>query len=481
MSEDIKKWEDIEHRANKDLVSKRATNFVFKLANEIYTAKKIIDYDVALTCASSLISSCVPHVRLTTSIGPMPLNEMNIIVGASGTGKTLPFRIVQDIIEEISVLFPGRYTVEGVEKWFARRPIDPDTGEERTTGPYVNPPYCTIVTDEISQSFKETKKEYMSGSIELLSQLYDGRLKGTALSSGPRQPQHPLYVNMLGATVPEFLPDLPKFVFEQGMAGRIYWLFIEPKDEAPKFEIMDYKSYNSSVKNLKAYSGTLQRLFDINIHANPDRKIFPIRLSSDASILYKFYHDKKYREWQNAYENRPFDFDWQYKRRLHELVLKKSGIFAIGSNIEFIKETASFNNIRVNKEDMTNAIRWVEKSEYHLQNIIFKNKTGVVYSMNTSQAMFNVYSVKNLIRHLLEAPNNTLNNKQLWSLSKIADYRTYRKYRDQARANGLIIDVPKSKISKEKEKQRLEIEKGKNLSIFKLPDNIVEKLEKGLY
>jgi len=472
IDEELKQRIELEDRELKRKELKR--NFVHKLADEIYIAKRIIDYDVALTCASTLINSCLPYVRLTTAIGPLPLNEMNIIIGASGTGKTLPFRIVKGILRELDIDFPGRYTVEGVERWFARREevLNPRTNVPEETGPYVNPPYCSIVTDEISQSFKEAKKDYMAGSIELLSQMYDGELKGTALSGGARRPQAPIYVNLLGATVPEFLPDLPKYVFEQGMAGRIYWLFIEPKDTLPRFDIMDYKGYENSSQGLKAKAGTLQRLFDINVHLNPNRKEIPIRISSSGSKVWKKYHDKKYNEWRIDYKNKPYDYDWQYKRRLHELVLKKAGTFAIGRSIDLVRKTGSFKDVRVNADDMEMAVKWVEKSERNLRRIIWINKTGIVYKMGTRQALGEIYCCGNLQVQLLNAPSRMLSTLQLWEASRISDRTTFNKYLYEAIQKKLIRRVDKkTELKTEEERVRLGAEKGKKTYVWTVNDD----------
>jgi len=508
---------DIEQKRKQD-IKENPLNLIQQIALGIFQAKKIVDYDVCMACGSTLVSSVLPYVRLDSSLGPLPLNEMNLVIGASGTGKTLPFRIVKGMLRKFNLLFPGRYTVEGVEGWFARKvqeEVRDNNGrlvEMRDTDEYVNDPYCTIVTDEISQSFKEAKKEYMAGSIELLSQLYDGELKGTALSRGARVPQSPIYVSFLGATVPEFVPSIPDYFFEQGLAGRINWLFIEPKDELPKFDLKDTKTYYDAVNILTSYKKQLKYLLDLNIKYNPKKKSIMVKFDTDASVLYKKYHDEKYDSWKTNYDNENRGFDWQYKRRLHELVLKKAGLIAVArcaDNIieemkeQYFEKEKKYNErldkileeqekkieeqrskgkvkisvdklkipkppnypspqkvfddigVRVNKEDMQEAINWINKNERHLKKILFIKKTGIVYNMGTLQVRREVYCPENLYVCLLKSKNRTLNTRQLWSISRISDFGTFKKYLAEALQKGIIVKLNPKSVTVSNEKKRL--------------------------
>lgn len=481
MQEDIEKQIEEEEKAYKKSLEReykpKTLNFLNKMANTIYAAKRIIDIDVAFACSSMLLNSVLPYVRLKTSIGDLPLNEMNLIVGTSGTGKTLPFRIVNDILKnDLGVAFPGRFTVEGAEHWFsAKEEIIDNKGNIIGHGDYLNEPYCSIVTDEISQSFKESKKEYLAGSIELLSQFYDGELKGTALASHHRIPQSPIYVNLLGATVPEFIPSLPEFVFEQGLAGRIYWVYVEPQETLPTFSIREYKQHDKMMLGIKAYTSILKTLLDLNISKthNPKREIIPLYMDSDVDELWNKYHMKKYNEWRRDRENKPNSYDWQYKRRLHELALKKAGTFAIGRGAVNICETKKFDVVTVNKSDMENAINWVKKSENYLKQILLIKKTGGVFSMNTRQAISNIYCPENLVVQLLHSKNGMLNTRQLWEASRIKNKTTFTKYLYKAYNKGLIKLVDKSSIISKEECERLDIEPNKPTKIWSVVTDLV--------
>jgi len=461
-------------------------NYIDKLASEIYAAKRIIDLDVAYICASNMLSSVLSSVRIKTAIGDLPLNEMSIIIGASGTGKTLPFRIVKKFLRDTDLLFPGRFTVEGFEhRYSEREEIRDNRGEVIGHGDYLHPPYGAIVTDELSQAFKESKKEHMAGSIELLSQIYDCELKGTALTSGFRQPQSPIYVTFLGATVPEFVPRLPDWVFQQGLAGRINWRLIEPSIK--HFDIRDYVRRDKADEKLSIYDATLKFLLDLNTTMNTNKQDLIIKIEEDASKEWNKYRLKKEHEWLYNMENYPHDYTWQYKKRLHELVLKKAGIIAVARCVDIIlhmrKEVSKkeanysvqdyFDIVTVEKEDMIKAIEFVSKSESSLKKIMFMKRTGKVYLMGPRQALSEVYSAANPVDKLLKVPKMMLNAGQLYNACGISDMTTFQKYLNMAMKNGYIREVHKNEITSEKEKKRLKLDATRT-RILTLTDEAVE-------
>ena len=469
-------------------------NFIDKLAWKIYEANPIVDLDVSYACATTLLNSVLPKVRLKTRLGYLPLGEMNFIVGASGTSKTLPFRIVRDVLKNIKVkekgeykklnmLLTERYTSEGIEGFFAAKvqKYDKESGEMKDTDEYLNVPYGAMVIDEISQTFNESsKKEYLTGAIEQMAQFYDMHLKATALVSRVRVPQDP-YICLLGGTVPEFIPNLPDYIFAQGLAGRFHWIFVEPKRGAPPLEIMDFMSYKKAKTGIEAYSTTLQKLLELNVSKdyNPTEGIIPIRITSKASIQWIKYYNKKYQEWYIHSINNPYDFNWQYLRRLPEQVLRMSGTYAIGRVTTLLidakrgKDKASdkFSLVEVTEDDIHKAIERISNYEKHLQKILRIKTTGVVYTMGTRKAKGEIFSVDNIIISLHKAKNRRLNLKQLHEVTKISDNRTLRDYINKAKAGELVRIRNRQDVLKELDEQ---VEKGAISKQEK--DNEIERL-----
>ena len=539
MTEDkfAKEYEEYETSKEKEYhredLRQNPPNFIDKLAWKIYEANPIVDLDVSYACATTLLNSVLPKVRIKTRLGYLPLGEMNLIVGASGTSKTLPFRIVRDVLKDLKVKeteeeydmdsknnikknkdgslkkikvlknkklnmdLPERYTSEGIEGYFAAKVqrFNKETKQNEDTNEYQHVPYGTMVIDEISQMFKESsKKEYLAGSIEQLAQFYDMHLKATALSSGVRIPQEP-YICLIAGTVPEFIPNLPDFIFAQGLAGRFHWVFIEPKKDAPPLEIMDFRSYTRAKTGVEAYKTTLQKLLELNVSKdfNSNDEIIPIRISSKASIMWRRYHNKKYGEWYINSVNNPYDYDWQFLRRLPEQALRLAGTYAVGrvttllTNAKRNEDSAKkkFSIVEVREDDIHKAINRIDVYEKHIKKILRIKTTGVVYTMGTRKAKGEVFSVDNVIICLNKAKNRRLNLKQLHQATKITDNRTLRSYINKAIKAGLVKkrdrqdvlkelekQVKEGKIFKQEQKQEIErLALNKNVKIFELTDD----------
>jgi hypothetical protein len=490
---EIKRYEEDSDAIIKPFLEKerRTENFLIKLARSIFAASPTVDWGVAIICASTLISSCVPYVRIKTRLGPLALAEMNLIIGPSGSTKTLPLRIVRKTLDNLHLTLPERYTTEGIEERFSKREqIKTKEGEMLDTPYYVYEPFGAMVMDEVSQTFKETaKKEYLSGAIEQLSQFFDMQLKQTALARGVRSPLEP-YISVLSATVPEFIPSLDDYFFQQGFAGRFHWYLIEPKASDTNIDIMDWRSFDKASKDLQFYDATLRRLLNSNVPDREDkdgnldkdsrheknikkRQIVGITLDSKANDIWKEYKKDIGKRYESkamfAYAS---DIDFQYIARLPELVLRQSGIFSIGRCMDFIREKGNFNLVEIISTDMINAIELIETYDKHLQKIIKIKKTGDVYSMGVRKARTEVYTTENLVTCLLKAPNRMLNTKQLWDMSKIADNSTFTKYLYQSVNEGEIKIVNKEEIQREEEKKRLNIGPGKATKIWTVTDKV---------
>ena len=487
----LKQDREIEDVFLEKSIPKKKENFLIKLARSIYIASPTVDWGVALACASTLVSSCVPYVKIKTRLGPLPLAQMTLIIGPSGSTKTLPLRIVRKTLENLHLTLPERYTTEGIDERFSKKEqVRNDDGDMIDTPYYMYEPFGSMVIDEVSQTFKESaKKEYLSGAIEQLSQFFDQHLKQTALARGIRRPLEP-YISVISATVPEFIPSLDDYFFQQGFAGRFHWYYIEPSSSDTDLNIMDWRTYENATRDLKAYDATLKRLLNSNVPDREDkdgnlnresrherhireRKTIGIKIDSKANDMWKKYkkHINKRYSVKSSYANAN-EIDFQYIARLPELVLRQAGIFAIGRCMDFIREKGNFDLVEIISTDMENSINLIETYDKHLQKIIKIKKTGEVYSMGTRRVRYEVYTTNNPISCLLKAPNRMLNTKQLWEASKISDKTTFTKYLYQAVNQGEIKLINKDKIKSEEEKRRLNIGERKATKIWTVTDKV---------
>ncbi|GAH46602.1 unnamed protein product, partial [marine sediment metagenome] len=168
--------------------------------------------------------------------------------------------------------------------------------------------------------------------------------------------------------------------------------------------------------------------------------------------------------------NNPYGYDWQYLRRLPELVLRQAGTFAVGRCVDAIIYAKSFYCVDIREEDIKKAIERMIAYESYLRKILRVKMTGMVYTMGTRIAKSEVYTVDNIIVCLLKARNRRLNYTQLLLASKISDPKTLRNYVNKAIRAGLVRKVVKTEIKDKNEIKRLGL--SGNAHVVELTDEV---------
>lgn len=411
--------------------------------------------DVCFACASSLLGSVFPNVRIVTSIGNLlSLAEMNLVIGDSGVGKTIPLKVAGNISEKLDNRLPSRYTTEGIEQYFA---------EQDENGDYVHPNNGIIVCDEIGQIFSEaSKKSHYNGTIEELSRLYDHELPSTALVGGVRTPQKP-YVCMIGATIPQFLPHIDDMFFQQGLAGRFKWT-LGDIDTEKTFDISASLERVDELKNIVSkHSNTLKLLRE-----KAGKSIKYIMLDREVNTLWSEFYKRCLQHWEYGRANCRFGWDWQYKIRLPELMLKQAGKWCIGRNYNQILFNG-FDGICISREDIARGIQTIDRSDQQLQTILELRKQGLESLNGRTRNIIRQYNEFTIIRTLENALNQTLNNKQLMESSGIKNPNTYGNLKKNCLEKKLIEVVDKDTITNKEERTRLGVDlRGARLEVIRL-------------
>jgi len=428
--------------------------FLDELAKDICRIQPLIQKDVAYACASASFSSCLPNLRIGTSFGALPMNELSIIIGLSGTSKTVPIKQARRIGTNLGLILPEKFTVEGIEEYFSER-------VGKTNRAYRNEPYGFMVIDELGQLFGEVKKkDYMAGVVEELSQFHDGHLKATRLVRGGRIPQDPIYVCVVGGTIPNTLSSLGKDFFTQGLAGRFNWCYIEPQKDIEIGRFRDYKRFGKIESAIFEKMRTLQKLLHFSLYGKDGNKrkdevVIPISIKADEMCQKHFKECNN--SWYDGYSNYPHGYNWQYLIRIPEMTLRQAGRNCIARNVDKIIEYEGVEFIEVSDTDFEKALERTKATHKTIQYLINYREQSLIHERKSYNPR-DIYNFMNPYYQLMQAPKQMLNTQQLWKVTGIKDYNSFKKYLGQAVAVGKIEMVDKATITDLAERIRLKVD-----------------------
>lgn len=426
--------------------------FVDDYSKRLQLMFPFIDGRFCYACASTLFSACLPYIRIASRYGPLPFNEMNLIINYSGTGKTLPFDVIRKQTEKLNINLPDKYTTEGIEFYFAQRENPDDE-----LSPYLHRPYGCMTIDEIGQLFTESySKNHLAGAIEELSQFYDRRLRQTALVKGYRQPQRP-NISFIGATIPSSLVLVKDEFFSQGLMGRFYAQFISitPNDDV---DISDYDSYLEQDKEIDIYGEKLEKLLNLNIslkpESNDDKQMTLIPIHQEASKMWNIHKKKVLDTWSLHIQNNPIGYEYHYLRRIPELTLREAGRVAISRQVDRILDDESFESVIITVNDLKRGIERSRLNSNNIRELIKFRAMMKEKAITKNQTMRLKYSSAGIQEILKKAPNQMLSTGMLISMSGM-DGKTARGYIYQAEEQGRIKQVDKTSITDISERKRL--------------------------
>jgi len=427
-------------------------NFIFELADAFHLLHKAMNYDIAIACASSLLSAGLYNIRIPTSRGlPSSLDEMNIIVGLSGVVKTIPLKKADQIAKHLGIKLPSFTTTEGIVSYFAETEKNKETGKEN----YIHKPYGIIINDEMSRKFSEAKrKEYATGCIEAYSSFYDHNLEDTYLASkGHRDPQSP-YVTVIGATITNFLPLIPDHFFSQGLAGRFNWIFCDSTNaEYVTDDITNLSDYKEAEELFDKHIKILSKLYA----KNPQTPV-NITLKSEVTDIFMEFDKECNLEWEYEASTNLWNCNYQYLKRLPEMAIKSAARYSVGRQASYII-AEGFDGITISEEDMQIGISHMKNSKKNFEEIFLLRQAGIEWLhelkkpiLERERPFYNAHIVYNAG---LMACGGIATTKQWFEKTGISDYKTFEKYKNELVKNGNVVQVDKTTITDKAERYKL--------------------------
>jgi hypothetical protein len=176
-----------------------------------------------------LLSTAVGHNRFVwTDIGELRLNLVGIVIGGSAVECKSPERnyFNKPLIDTLSkkvgqkLTLAAKFTTESMTKYLS---YIGEKGETHNEG--------IVLGDELTRMFMEAKhKDYMTGSMEYLSQLCDNYVEETMTIKRGTEYAPFCYVNMLTYTTFYILRMLEDDFFIQGTGARFLWYVSDKVD-----------------------------------------------------------------------------------------------------------------------------------------------------------------------------------------------------------------------------------------------------------
>jgi len=390
--------------------------------------------ETANACAHSLIGAVTNNkIILATPLGDLTADGMFVIVGKSGTIKSIPMKRVYNMARRLNFEIPSIMTVAALRDYFALKNKDHK---------YVHSNNGLMYWDEMSARFTDAQKlDYMTGTIEAISCIYDHRLDTTYLKSEHRvaRPRDP-YVAMLGAMVPSALPNIPPFFWSQGIAGRINWTYV-PEEKKEPVNWKDFRNRKKADSELSIFEINLKTLKHLCEHL---KKPIITTVDADANDAIMEFQQQMDDEWLSRAKGNMFSWDEAYLSRLAEMAGKSALRHALG---RYFSENSNLKNFEfVNGEDMKYGINQTKKSRLDLEYMYINIKEEGVKQFDPKSR---------IIRAIVNAKNQMLHLSQ-WKLdSSTSDPGTFIKYVNELVRDGKVKRVDKSTITDENEKNRL--------------------------
>jgi len=429
-------------------------NFILELAGAFYLLYTTMNYNIAIACASSLLSVGLPNVQIPTGRGlPLFLDEMNIIVGLSGAVKTIPLKKADQIARLLGVKLPSFTTSEGIVSYFAETEKDEETGEQK----YVHQPHGIIINDEMSRKFSEGKhKGYATGCIETYSSFYDHNLEDTFLASrGYRNPQSP-HVVVIGATITNFLPQIPDHFFSQGLAGRFNWVYCDATNvEQITDDITDISTYKEAEKLFDKHIKKLSKLYAKNPSTPVD-----ITLKSEVADIFTKFDRECTSEWKYEAVDNLWSCSYQYLKRLPEMAIKSAGRYAVGRPLDHIL-AKGFDGVTISKEDRERGIAHMKKSKRDFEEIFLLRRAGIEWQHEAKNPRVERsllgYNAGIIYRELMMC-GGIATTKKWFERTGISNYKTFEKYKSQLVENGDVVQIDKTSITDEGMRHELRVD-----------------------
>jgi hypothetical protein len=293
---------------------------------------------------------------------PLTADGQFFVVGYSGSGKTIPFRDALRLSRDIGIEVPAKFTTEGIAEYLFKKH---ESGEK--IGEYVNKPYGLIVKNEASADITANKKkDFMSGTIEILSMFHDHMLPSeyykTAEGGVPQDP----YFSVILNTVEDFIPKIDEYFWKQGICGRMLWTHIKLKKPEKK-SWLDFGISKEAEDHYNIFKRYCEVLIKETDKLEKTNKRLMLTLTEGADDIREEYGYKAELEHYKAHLINFFDKEHHFLTRLDELLGKTALRIAIGRHLY---EKSSLNGLtQVTEQDMEEAVKIVDISKKELYEI----------------------------------------------------------------------------------------------------------------
>jgi len=231
-------------------------------------------------------------------------------------------------------------------------------------------PWGMIPSDEYTQMFKGvSKKDYLSGVMEMLSRLYDCEVdKSGTISRGVEFPEN-TYVTFVSATTYYLLTLMTDDFFLQGTGNRILWIV---DDEIEKVENVEEEILKGEFlwkvrdeewfeERMNYFTQMLMRIRDLPAGV--------VTFDPTAGLLIDAYRVEKYNQAADHFLKDVLDKDANFIARLAQNAMKLSLIHCVGRYV--MDDVYLFNGGRRRIEELIISeedVRWaIELTEIHLE------------------------------------------------------------------------------------------------------------------
>jgi hypothetical protein len=333
--------------------------------------------------ASAALSTAVgPRVKLITKVAPLQLNLFFLNIGSSGlTVKSIALNnYFYDVLAELQemtigqgFLLPSTFTAEGLHNWFQVSTLKSG---------------C-VIQDEFSRLMKDVKsKKYMSGMLEYLSCLYDGRSPSRLTVAHGSQEMSLVFVNLVACSTPYLLTVMePEQFFLQGTGNRFLYYVSEPSVRESGDSEEFFSPPNPLSGNVKSFAEMLK-----DYYMNTQNR--DLLLTPEAGKILFAYRSSKEKEADKLYASNALDLDAPYIIRTPAFAMKFASLKAIDREGKI--ETKD--PISLNKED---ALYGTSRTEIHFQ--YFKRVRELNESLGAQQrAKVRGRDVQDVIRCLTD-------------------------------------------------------------------------------
>jgi hypothetical protein len=323
----------------------------------------------AKVLAETLLSTCSFNFKVRVTESWTTLTTWNLVILPSGDWKTVSILqwympIIDKVEEKLGYekqLVISRFSDEGLIKhmtWHEKSFYD--VKEKKCTVMTIGDKGA-IVRDEFTGLIKGIRaKDYLSETLELLSEVYDGRiLRRDTISHGEQNVSN-CVKSFLSATTP-YIYTLPVTGnIWQGGFPRMNPLVIEDEfdeNSDPKDTRLSDDFGNQDYEQNPLIQETADKLY--NVIKSPLQKI---TLDEKAKELWLDYENKYYRAKKNLNK---FDKSRGFYARQAEKVLKLSGLYVVSRLIHIVVSKNCTNNLVVTEQDVELAIK---NQEFALEN-----------------------------------------------------------------------------------------------------------------